>query len=202
MCTQLFKISKITPERSEIEIASTAILVRVYGANTDQLVDRNIEADVHSQLAELDLAAPLLARFQNGLLYRFIPGHVCSAHDLTQEVTWKAVAAKLGEWHARLSNPGSTSQEPSTVNGVAESISAQTSSTTAQDLLSRKPFPNIWTEMQQWISILPTGNRAQIERKKSLERELKTCFAELDSTCGLGDRGVSTNNSVAMQFES
>ncbi len=94
---KLLKVIKRTPAHSEYENEKEALLLRAYGKDTDILVDREREATIHAQLARIGLAAPLLARFQNGLLYRFIPGPICTAEDFINEAIWRAVAARLGE---------------------------------------------------------------------------------------------------------
>ena len=179
--------------RSEKDNEKDAILLRVYGLNTDTLVDRELEAIIHAQLAELGLAAPLLARFQNGLLYGFVPGRVYDPKDMTDERTWKAIAAKLGEWHARI--------QPPVTRGILESGPKMNSGTAQQNhqdlteiprqIFSRSPTPNIWTEMQRWVLALPAGTQEQKDRKARLQGELESSFLELDHDGGLGRYGVS-----------
>ena len=99
---ELLKITKQVPECCDSKNDERAILLRAYGKDSDILVDRGMEMTTHELLAENGLAAPLLARFDNGLLSRFLSGHVCTAYDLVREPVWRAVAARLGEWHAVL----------------------------------------------------------------------------------------------------
>lgn len=78
------------------------MLLRAYGPRTDIFADHDMEARTHALLTQYELASPLLALFENGLLYQSIPGRVCTAKDLGEEMIWRAVAAKLAEWHALL----------------------------------------------------------------------------------------------------
>ncbi|KAL9099508.1 MAG: hypothetical protein Q9163_005004 [Psora crenata] len=103
----LLKITKESPGRSDFQNDKEAVLLRVYGKNLEVLVDRDTEAKTYALLAERALAPPLLVRFNNGLLYAFLPGRVCTPQDLLKEPVWRAVAVRLGEWHARLPLPSS-----------------------------------------------------------------------------------------------
>ncbi|KAL9102137.1 MAG: hypothetical protein Q9163_002668 [Psora crenata] len=70
----LLKLTKEVPGRSKIENDKQAVLLRSYGRDSDIMIDREMEVTTHVLLAERGLASPLLARFQNGLLYGFFPG--------------------------------------------------------------------------------------------------------------------------------
>src|SRR5947207_11017468 len=94
---------KNKPGMTKEQIDEGAVLMRAYGNNTEILIDREREAKSHGLLAERGLAPPLLARFENGLLYRFIQGRVCTPQDLIIEPVWRAVARRLGQWHGSLS---------------------------------------------------------------------------------------------------
>jgi ethanolamine kinase len=175
----LFKVTNQAQEALGSEADNAAVLMRVYGKDTDQLVNREVEAHVHAQLAQLGLAAPLLARFENGLLYRYIPGHVCEASDLGRPNVWQAVAATLGEWHAKLSMEHINVPRSPPANGFLRDT---TSSSIKEQITSWKSAPNVWSEMQQWISILPTNTETQITRRKTLQVELERSFMELELT--------------------
>lgn len=64
------------------------------------------EMRVHLLLCSHELAPSLLARFQNGLIYRYLRGSTPSHKDFDQTPLWKGIARKLGEWHAVLSASG------------------------------------------------------------------------------------------------
>lgn len=95
---------------------STAILLRAYGSKTDVLIDREAECTNHTQLSAYNLAPPLLARFQNGLLYTYVPGKVTSVEEMGSPEISAAVARRLGEWHAVL--PVKVEAEAGTLWGV------------------------------------------------------------------------------------
>ena len=171
--------------------------MRAYGNNTEILIDRDREAKSHALLAERGLAPPLLARFENGLLYRFIQGRVCTAQDLISEPVWRAVARRLGEWHGSLPIASAPDNKPLTngTNGNAcnGSVSYRADAPhfpPSRAIAARLPTPNIWTVMQRWALALPAGTEGQKKRKIHLQKELERSFHELDDTDGLGNQGL------------
>ncbi|KAK0342608.1 hypothetical protein LTR57_022732 [Friedmanniomyces endolithicus] len=74
----LIKATKKRPGRTESEVDEEAVLIRAYGEGTAVLIDRERELRAHSLLASVGLAPPLLAKFDNGIMYRFIRGSVCT----------------------------------------------------------------------------------------------------------------------------
>jgi ethanolamine kinase len=133
-------------------------------------------------LAECGLAPPLLARFDNGLLYNFIQGRVCTPQDLVEEDVWRGIARRLAEWH---SVPLPSSYYPETAaNGINGTY------TNGHTATKTKPMPNIWTIMQKWIDALPTGTSAEQKRKSELQAELDRSSQELDSTASMGNAGM------------
>ena len=167
--------------------------MRAYGNNTEVIIDRDREAKSHALLAECGLAPPLLARFENGLLYRFIQGRVCTPQDLIIEPVWRAVARRLGQWHGSLSIslvPGGKSL----INGTnAKAYNGElphdASPSPSRAIAARSPTPNIWMVMQRWVLALPAGTEAERKRKAQLQKELERSFHELDDTSGLGNHG-------------
>ncbi len=175
-----------------------SVLMRAYGNNTEILIDRDREAKSHGLLAERGLAPPLLARFENGLLYRYIQGHVCTPQDLISEPVWRAVAKRLGEWHGRLP-VDSMPDNKSLINGVNGMLDCNGHVTRngktehfqpSKGIADRFPTPNIWTVMQKWMIALPTGTEAEKVRQIQLQKELERSFYELDNTSGLGLEGL------------
>ncbi len=74
----LIKATKKRPGRTESEVDEEAVLIRAYGEGTAVLIDRGRELRAHNLLANIGLAPPLLAKFDNGIMYRFIRGSVCT----------------------------------------------------------------------------------------------------------------------------
>ncbi|RMZ88404.1 hypothetical protein DV736_g4368, partial [Chaetothyriales sp. CBS 134916] len=185
----LLKLALHAPGLSQDEIDRGSILMRSYGNNTDILIDRDREATSHGVCAQHGLAPPLLARFRNGLLYRYIPGQACTAQDLTQEETWRPVARLLGRWHAIL--PTSTiSTDKATEGSTSGFLSANgVLDSKPKRIADRSPSPNIWTVMLKWVHALPQNDAKQHARKTFLEDELERSFRDLDNDRGPGNHG-------------
>jgi len=173
------------------------VLLRAYGNDTSILIDRERlcpllpslpnpaltastgECSSHLLLSKHGLAPPLLARFANGLLYRFVAGRVCSVDDLSVPETWKAVAERLGEWHGVLpTTPATTGAATPDGSGTSvfwgvlrKWISALPSGTDAQTP-DGSGTSDLWGVLRKWISALPSGTDAQKAQKEELRREL------------------------------
>lgn len=169
---------------SKEQVDNEAILLRAYGHGTDVIIDRLRETQNHELLMKHGLAPTLLARFGNGMMYRYIQGKVCQPADLREPSIYLAVARRIAQWHATVpciheTNAGdggvtNNPQEPS-VGSIAPG----------------KPAPNVWTVMQKWIRALPTKTDAQRARQSELQRELLRLVEELSQRPGLGKNGVS-----------
>ncbi|KAK4988983.1 hypothetical protein LTR50_003579 [Elasticomyces elasticus] len=178
---QLLKATVRRPGKTQHEADEEAVLLRAYGKGTDVLIDRERESKAHSLLASRGLAPPLLARFENGLLYRYIEGDVCSPEDLRRPEIWRAVAKRLGQWHACLPisaiSTVSTSDPPAVVGSPTDPPSKPAHS---------RPSPDLWSVMQQWIHSLPDNTEEQKAMKEKLDKELVTMTARLGDTPGIG----------------
>jgi ethanolamine kinase len=196
----LLKVVKKRPGLSAEEIDNEAVLLRAYGQGTDLIIDRERETQNHELLMQHNLAPTLLARFHNGMLYRFIRGAVTTPADLRTEEIWRGVARRLAEWHAVVPCLPSTRQPLSEeINGSEEfGIPASTPSrkdptlqAAIDDVAPGKPAPNVWTVMQKWIYALPAASEAEKLRQANLQKELTRLVAEFSSRPGLGDNSVS-----------
>ncbi|KAL9046154.1 MAG: hypothetical protein Q9214_000939 [Letrouitia sp. 1 TL-2023] len=192
----LLKAIKRRPGYTEEQIDQESVLLRAYGKGTDVLIDRERETASHLLLAKSNLAPPLLARFQNGLIYRYIRGQVCTAEDLTQEQIWRGVARRLAEWHALL--PIGSAENESATAGVDGAATLLTPSSTkclpSQETINAitpgKVHPNVWTVMQKWILALPTADDAEKERQATLQKELEQTVEDLANVPNLGNDGL------------
>lgn len=169
-----------------------AILLRAYGNGTHVLIDRQRETENHELLMAHNLAPELLARFQNGMVYRFIRGTVTSTEDLRNPAIFTAVASRLAEWHARIPCLPSTPDTEATSNGDSElSIRRQSIDSAAPG----KPAPNMWTVMKKWIFALPTDTAEQRERQARLQADMNQLVKDLSQRPGLGQNGVRSSSS-------
>ncbi|KAI0025345.1 protein kinase-like protein [Xylariomycetidae sp. FL0641] len=182
---------------SDEDVDREAVLLRAYGHGTDVLIDRHRETQNHELLMRYGLAPELLARFSNGMLYRFLRGTPCQPHDMRVRPVYLAVARRLAQWHARVPCLHETTS-PAKHNGTsscshenreADGLGAQTAASI--DLVAPgKPSPNVWTVMQKWILALPTKTEAQRSRQATLQKELTRLIQELSQRPGLGKDGL------------
>ena len=164
------------------------MVLRVYGSEPKVLVNRDVEAMTHEMLAARGLAAHLFARFSNGLLYAFVPGLACQLQQLASEEIWSAVAARLGEHHAKMGQVFSgSSVEPVSRTGTSDLRNDRAK--------SKWPEPNIWSAMQRWIDTLPARTRKQKERRDILQHELSYSIKRL------GDSSLTTPPSVSIVWK-
>ncbi|KAI9839846.1 MAG: hypothetical protein M1819_000036 [Sarea resinae] len=195
----LLKAIKKRPGLTETQIDDDAVLLRAYGNNTDVLIDRERETTSHSLLSRHNLAPTLLARFQNGLLYKFIQGKVCTPADLTRESVWRGVARRLGEWHSIL--PITTVHEiaaveedkgdiPLPLSRPASSRRESAKLEAIRKITPGKAVPNTWTVMQKWIFALPAETETERKRRDLLQQELYKLVKELGDKPGLGKNGL------------
>jgi ethanolamine kinase len=198
----LLKAINKRPGLSEEEIDNEAVLLRAYGKGTDLIIDRDRETQNHELLMHHSLAPMLLARFHNGMLYRFMRGAVTSPEDLRRESIYRGVARRLAQWHAVvpcLPSPREPLQQQ--INGSAEiGIPAPIPShkdpalqTAMDNVAPRKPAPNVWSVMQKWIHALPSATEVQRTRQANLQKELIRLIEELSGRPGLGENSVGNS---------
>lgn len=158
-----------------------------------KFLNREGETRSHTLLAQYGLAPALLARFQNGLLYRFIRGQPTKPDDLVEPAIWKAVARRLGQWHATLPVVSQTSSQES--DGQSDVFRPEKPALVHKDnditpIKPRQEGANTWSVMQKWILALPVDTDDQRLRRNALQKELERIVAELDDGTGIGEDGV------------
>ena len=195
----LLKVVNRKPGLSTEEIDNEAVLLRAYGQGTDLIIDRERETENHELLMQYNLAPTLLARFHNGMLYRFIRGSVTSPADLRRQEIWRAVARRLAEWHAVVPCLPRTRAPLAAEISDSQDFDIPTSTPSRKDpalqaaidnIAPGKAAPNVWTVMQKWIYALPTGSEAQKSRQASLQKELTRLVSEFSDRSGLGENSV------------
>lgn len=192
----LLKAVNRRPGLSKPDIDRESVLLRAYGNGTALIIDRDREAENHELLMKHKLATTLMARFQNGMLYGFIPGTVAQAQDLSNTSILKAIARRLAQWHATVpclpDNHGHHKDEINRRNSINARPTPDARS--PQDMIANvapgKPAPNVWTTMQKWILALPNDTDARRERQALLQSELEDMVKSLSQRPGLGKNGV------------
>lgn len=202
----LLKVVNKRPGLSGEEIDNEAVLLRAYGQGTDLIIDRERETQNHELLMQHQLAPTLLARFHNGMLYRFIRGAVTSPADLRRQDIWRAVARRLAEWHAVVPCLPSTHEPQSNGTNQNEEFSMPVATRSKKDpavqasidnVAPGKPAPNVWTVMQKWIYALPIESNAEKLRQASLQKELIRLVAEFSNRPGLGKNSVGHHLNIS-----
>ena len=185
--------------RANLPTPRTNITIHVDSANDLELCTG--ECASHSLLASHNLAPPLLARFSNGLLYRFMRGKVAQPSDLRTPEVWRSIARRLAEWHATIpidsiqQKPvtNSLSAAAATTNGDDTEDRENGASSASQQLLrnvDHLPTPNIWTVMQRWAQALPDSTAEDAARKTELLQEVSWLSEQLGQTPGIGGQSL------------
>ncbi|KAK3937127.1 ethanolamine kinase 1 [Diplogelasinospora grovesii] len=189
----LLKAVNKKPGLSQEQIDKEAILLRAYGNGTEMIIDRQRETQNHELLMKHGLAPELLARFENGMMYRFIQGVVCHPEDLRKPEIYKAVARRLAQWHAVMPCiPGPTGH--GRTGRIRSTSKSQIPTVTYPDDIYQRcidgaapglPSPNVFTVMQKWIYALPTETEEQIRRQLELQAEQTRIVSEFsERPCG------------------
>ncbi|OQD74947.1 hypothetical protein PENDEC_c009G02008 [Penicillium decumbens] len=184
----LLKIVNRKAGLTEEQIDNEAVLMRAYGNGTEILIDRERETKSHALLASRGLAPPLLARFKNGLLYRFIRGKPCGHQDLVTPPIFRGVARKLAQWHAVLPINGDSSTPSQNASIVANGADSEKHDLDV--IQPRRGGPSMWAVLQKWILALPVATPEQRSRRLSLQQELRWVVDRLDDGQGIGEDGL------------
>ncbi|CAB4064906.1 ETNK [Lepeophtheirus salmonis] len=89
---------------------SEMIIVRVYGEETDKLIDRKSELKFINILHSLDLSAPVYAIYGNGFAYGYSPGVTLNMDSVKDPNIYPLLAKKLSLFHKINLNPECTRQ--------------------------------------------------------------------------------------------
>ncbi|KAJ2633841.1 hypothetical protein H4R22_000116 [Coemansia sp. RSA 1290] len=81
------------------------VLVRAYGSHTEVIIDRNQELVNMARLGDLGICPPLYGRFNNGLVYGYIPGTVATPEEMGNSEWAPLIARQLAKW-GQITIPG------------------------------------------------------------------------------------------------
>lgn len=105
-----------------------ALLIRVYGENTELFIDRDLEVRNMQMMCEAGLCAPLYCAFSNGLCYGFSPGEVLDTKMVRDPDISRLIAGRLAKMHSI----------PTNVNGVV-------------------PQPCLFPILYKYLQLIPTS---------------------------------------------
>uniref|UniRef100_A0A0D9XE38 ethanolamine kinase n=1 Tax=Leersia perrieri TaxID=77586 RepID=A0A0D9XE38_9ORYZ len=98
------EVLKVTAEDGEGNKSS--VTVRLYGPNTDLVIDRKRELQAIPHLSAAGFGAQLLGTFENGMVQSFINARTLTAPDMKEPKIAAEIAKQLNRFH-RVEIPGS-----------------------------------------------------------------------------------------------
>ncbi|RKP26588.1 choline/ethanolamine kinase [Syncephalis pseudoplumigaleata] len=130
--------------------SQTNVLIRAYGRRSEVIIDRKQEITNIVCLAKLDLSPPLYGRFNNGLVYGFIPGQMLLPEQLTDPHMGRCIARKLARWH-QVRIPGSVEAKlfPTLWRWMDEVPSEYNNAQTQATYLEKINLPELKAELKQ-----------------------------------------------------
>lgn len=120
------------------------ILIRIYGKNTEVLIDRKKEIANFKLLHKYGFASQLLATFTNGLAYEYSDGKPLSKSKIYAECVWRQVAKRMAEMHRDVKCNYSEN-----ANGSIESCQ-----------------PILWSKIQNIFDLIPDKYADPIKQKR------------------------------------
>ncbi|KAH7718464.1 choline/ethanolamine kinase [Aphelenchoides avenae] len=75
------------------------LVFRVFGNGTEKIIDRKRELENIKLLSDWQLAAPLCARFRNGIVYGFLDGSGLSVEQVREEKIVNMICRKMATMH-------------------------------------------------------------------------------------------------------
>jgi ethanolamine kinase len=145
------------------------ILVRVFGENTEKIIDRNVEKKnmkvfhhtinriftgtylFQQILHALGYGPALYASFSNGLAYQYLPGEILTAETCLNENIYVKVAEKMAQFHLQFDN-------------VKEKLTTKERHSFGQSIL--------WTKLINFVDFCPE----KYEVHYSVECSLFSCY--------------------------
>ncbi|XP_046457276.1 ethanolamine kinase 1-like isoform X1 [Daphnia pulex] len=128
------------------------ILVRVFGENTEKIIDRNAELKNMKILHTLGFGPALYASFSNGLAYQYLPGEILTVKTCLNEKIYPKVAEKMAQFHLQYDN-------------VKERLPTEERNSFGQSIL--------WTKLMNFIKLCPEKYCSGDTSKDKLLEELK-----------------------------
>jgi len=110
------QLLKLTPSPSSVE---EPILVRIFGLNTEVLIDRAKEIQNLIALNKFGFGARVLGTFSNGRIEQFLPSRTLDPTDLGREDTIPWLARRMAQFHS-LKMPPCGHRAHGTTDGIPE----------------------------------------------------------------------------------
>jgi ethanolamine kinase len=79
---------------------SEALVIQIFGAKTEEFIDRDAELDILHILSQYQLAQPVLLQFVNGIIYKYVPGEICTRDDIRNMQIAPLIARQMAKLHS------------------------------------------------------------------------------------------------------
>ncbi|XP_060869930.1 ethanolamine kinase isoform X2 [Metopolophium dirhodum] len=133
------------------------VLVRIYGKNTEQIIDRKAEFENFKFLYRAGVAPDLYATFDNGMVYKYIRGKTLTTTTVRDPIIYRLVARTMARFH-RLGTSGKMTDDGRTTKS------------------------ELWSKMEQFANLIPERFRKTFPQGvKSLRADIKTLKASLEN---------------------
>eukprot|EP00090_Calanus_glacialis_P046093 TRINITY_DN8881_c0_g1_i1.p1 TRINITY_DN8881_c0_g1~~TRINITY_DN8881_c0_g1_i1.p1 ORF type:complete len:350 (-),score=156.31 TRINITY_DN8881_c0_g1_i1:126-1142(-) len=76
------------------------VLVRVYGAGTEKIIDRKVELENMKRMEDMGCGSKVYGAFNNGICYEFIHGEILTQGMLMDKVIYRSVARMMAKMHS------------------------------------------------------------------------------------------------------
>lgn len=160
----------------------STMLVRIYGENTEHIIDRAAEIRNIKILGNFGFAPRLYATFNNGIAYQFIPGVTLNVNSCRDEEIFPLVAHQMAMLHQQLKH--------------WEQASSRSKDTKAN--------PVLWDKIELFLSLVPEKFNDSAKQQRFLLQippisALKREFQWLKETlCKLDNEVVFCHNDLLL----
>jgi ethanolamine kinase len=166
------------------------VLVRIYGKNTEQIIDRKAEFENFKFLYSAGVAPALYATFDNGMVYKYIRGKTLTTTTVRDPRIYRLVAKTMARFHRlgasdKRAGDGTTKSELWNKMEQFANLIPERFSSPSVDLRFRKTFP-------QGVKSL----RADIETVKALLENIGSPVVFCHNDLLLTNILVQSDNSV------
>jgi ethanolamine kinase len=194
----------ITNRLYKVSFKDEHLLIRIYGDNTEILINRERDNDVFQQLSNIGFGIKLYATFNNGRIEEYIDCTTLSVDDMCNVVLSRAIATKLCELHSlpikqtifkkKVIEEKKSFLNSTSTSGSADTVTASTpcfsSSSCRISSSSSTPPPILWEKLYKWHGIAShleftdasTNAKVQALNLPQIKAELDKLKVLLDST--------------------
>jgi ethanolamine kinase len=78
---------------------SEGLVIKIFGSKTEEFIDRDAELHTLHTLSQHELAQPILLQFTNGVIYKFVPGEICTRDDIRDIKIAPLIPQKMAKLH-------------------------------------------------------------------------------------------------------